>query len=283
MTATPIDERTAWALVRAVQPGSVPPGERVRVEARGAALEIDVAGAWTASAEVTEAAADLLDLYLPVRLPGELVIGQLGQSLDGRIATETGASHFVTGPEDIERLHRLRALVDAVVVGVGTVASDDPQLTVRRVEGANPVRVVLDPSGRTPAGSRVRSDDAARTILVRRAAPGATDVVVREEGLLVPADPAGQLDLHALVWALRSQGLRRILVEGGGLTVSRFLEAGLLDRLHVAVAPLLIGSGRPSLTLPPVASLDMAIRPACRHFRMGADVLFDLDLRAPRR
>ncbi len=64
------------------------------------------------------------------------------------------------------------------------------------------------------------------------------------------------------------------------MTVSRFLEAGLLDRLHVTVAPLLIGSGRPSLTLEPIASLDEAIRPACRHFRLGSDVLFDLDLRA---
>jgi len=75
-----------------------------------------------------------------------LVIGQLGQSLDGRIATPSGKSHYITGPESLVHLHRMRAWVDAVIVGAGTVAADNPQLTVRRVEGRNPVRVVIDPS-----------------------------------------------------------------------------------------------------------------------------------------
>ena len=79
--------------------------------------------------------------------------------------------------------------------------------------------------------------------------------------------------------ALRARGLRRILVEGGGVTVSRFLQAGALTRLHVTVAPMLIGSGRHALTLPPIASLDQALRPRCHLFHLGDDVLFDLDLR----
>jgi riboflavin biosynthesis pyrimidine reductase len=79
--------------------------------------------------------------------------------------------------------------------------------------------------------------------------------------------------------ALRARGYRRVLVEGGGVTVSRFLQAGVLDRLHVCVAPLLIGSGRPALTLPPVETLAHALRPRCRHFHLGDDLLFDLDLR----
>jgi riboflavin biosynthesis pyrimidine reductase len=83
----------------------------------------------------------------------------------------------------------------------------------------------------------------------------------------------------SLIAMLKTLGLRRILVEGGGITVSRFLEAGAVDRLHVTVAPILIGSGKPGLTLPPIESLDSAIRPTCRHFRLGADMLFDLDLR----
>jgi riboflavin biosynthesis pyrimidine reductase len=90
----------------------------------------------------------------------------------------------------------------------------------------------------------------------------------------------GGLDLAVLLDQLRSRGLRRILVEGGGVTVSRFLQAGLLDRLHLTVAPLLIGSGRPSITLDPIADLDQALRPACRRFTLGEDVLFDLDLRS---
>jgi riboflavin-specific deaminase-like protein len=255
-------------------------------------LEVDATGSWRASGPVSEGARDLLDLYLPLRLDPDIVIGQLGQSLDGRIATEGGASHFVTGPADIERLHRLRALVDAVVVGAGTVAADDPRLTVREVEGRNPVRVVLDPSGRLERDRRVFSDGAARTLLVRRAEAGedhadaaATAPSPRAvlDVIRVASLEGGGLDLVALLAELRSRGLSRVLVEGGGVTVSRFLQAGLLDRLHVTVAPLVIGSGRPSLTLDPIDSLDLALRPPCRHFRLGDDVLFDLDLRGGRR
>ena len=77
-----------------------------------------------------------------------VVVGQIGQSLDGQIATTTGRSHYISGPEGLDHLHRLRSLVDAVVVGVGTAAADDPQLTVRRVTGPSPARVVIDPRGR---------------------------------------------------------------------------------------------------------------------------------------
>ena len=265
-----LDRATAWALVRAARGAAAP----ARVRSGGASLEVDVEGDWLASPRPDDGARALIDLYLPVALGAELVIGQLGQSLDGRIATEAGQSHYVTGPADIERLHRLRALVDAVVVGAGTVAHDDPRLTVREVPGENPVRVVLDPDGRLGRDRRVFSDGAARTLRVRReggSAPG-------EDEIALPAGPEGFAP-GALVDALRARGLRRILVEGGGITVSRFLQAGVLDRLHVCVAPLLIGSGRPALTLPPVATLDGALRPRCRHFHLGEDLLFDLVLR----
>lgn len=283
--STAIDERTAWALVRALIPGSAEEAGSARVrldEAPDVWLEVDARGSWRASAEASDAARDVLDIYVPVRIGRDIVMGQLGQSLDGRIATEGGASHFVTGPKDIERLHRLRALVDAVVVGAGTVAHDDPRLTVRLVEGPNPVRVVLDPAGRLDAGRRVFTEPDSRTIVVRGASGGATAGAGPHEELGVPGSERGGLDLTVLLAELRARGLRRILVEGGGVTVSRFLEAGLLDRLHVSVAPLLIGSGRPSITLDPVVSLDQALRPSCRHFRLGEDVLFDLDLRAVR-
>src|SRR5437764_1940338 len=79
-----------------------------------------------------------------------VVVGQFGQSIDARIATPTGSSHYINGPAGLAHLHRLRALVDVIVVGVGTALADDPQLTVRRVAGPSPARVVLDPSGRLP-------------------------------------------------------------------------------------------------------------------------------------
>src|SRR5690606_29949870 len=125
-------------------------------------------GGWATSHPPEAEARVLLDLFLPLRLRTDLVIAQAGQSLDGRIATETGHSHFVTGPEDIRRLHRVRALVEAVVVGAGTAVSDEPRLTVRQVEGENPVRVVLDPRGRIPSGSKVLVDGAAPTLVLRR-------------------------------------------------------------------------------------------------------------------
>ena len=278
-------EDTAWRLLRAVPLGKSATNRTVRDDhnaSGGMWLHVGPGDAWRTSAPPSDAARELLDLYLPLQLDPGLVIGQIGQSLDGRIATVQGHSHYITGPADIRRLHRLRALVDAVVVGAGTVAADDPRLTVREVEGENPVRVVLDPSGRLGADRAVFRDGAARTVVVRRAPAGRTAERPARDTLELPADPAsadGSLAPAAIVGALREQGLSRILVEGGGVTVSRFLEAGVLTRLHVTVAPLVIGSGRHALDLPPVPSLDRALRPPCRRFPLGDDVLFDLDLR----
>jgi riboflavin-specific deaminase-like protein len=224
----------------------------------------------------------LLELYAPLcttRAGRSLTIAHLGQSLDGWIATASGDSCYVTGPENVRHLHRLRALSAAIVVGAGTVARDDPQLTVRHVEGPNPVRVVLDPSARLDAARRVFSDGAAPTLVVHAEgvaarAPGNAEIV------RVPADGAG-LALDVLLALLHERGLLSVFVEGGGSTVSRFLEAGLLDRLHVAIAPLMTGTGRPGLTLPARDRIADCLRPAHHVFTMGGDVLFDCDLRAP--
>jgi diaminohydroxyphosphoribosylaminopyrimidine deaminase/5-amino-6-(5-phosphoribosylamino)uracil reductase len=211
------------------------------------------------------------------------VIGQLGQSLDGCVATRAGDSCFVNGPENLVHLHRLRALCDAVMVGAGTVAADDPRLTTRRVPGPNPVRVVLDPQRRLPPAARVFCDAAAPTLwlcdarFAAAAAPAGGGVeVVAVEGLL-RAD--GGPHLPAVLATLQARGLRLLFVEGGGVTVSRFLAQGCLDRLHLAVAPVIIGDGRPGLRFAGPPRLADCPRPACSVYPMGADQLWDLDLR----
>lgn len=248
-----------------------------RFRADGAGVSIRPGGQWRCEAPLHGDTAAMFDLFLPwLARAGPLTIAQLGQSLDGRIATVSGASHYINGLQARIHLHRLRALVDAVVVGVGTVNADDPQLTVRHVPGRNPLRVVLDPGGRADPRAQLFHDGAAPTLHVVSVAAGAAPPAGVERRQLV-AGAAGFAPA-AVIAMLRAAGCRRVLVEGGGVTVSRFLHAGALDRLHLMVAPLLIGSGRPGLNLPPILALDEAIRPPWRSFRCGEDMLFDLEL-----
>jgi diaminohydroxyphosphoribosylaminopyrimidine deaminase/5-amino-6-(5-phosphoribosylamino)uracil reductase len=221
----------------------------------------------------------LTALYLPLALAGQRhVIAQLGQSLDGCIASRTGDGACVTGRQDHVHLHRLRALSDAVVVGVSTVLADDPRLTVRHVPGRNPVRVILDPRGRARRDRAIFHDGAAPTLWLvgdrtRVPAPPRHAEVVRL--------PCGQdgFDEACVVEELADRGLGRLLVEGGGVTVSRFLAAGALDRLYLTVTPMIVGDGRPGLQLRGPDRLHDALRPPSRRFPLGEDVLFELTLR----
>lgn len=227
-------------------------------------------------------AADMLECLLPLAMAREgFVIGQIGQSLDGRICTESGDSHYVNGDAALTHLHRLRALVDCVLVGVGTVVADHPRLTVRRVTGPHPVRVVLDPRGRAPddVSPLAPGTDATSTLHLIGAS--------RMEGLPAPASHVRRLPLpeaehgvapRDVIGVLESVGCRRVLVEGGANTISRFVADGALDRLHVLVAPLLIGSGRSGLSLPPIQRLCDAARPKMRRYTLGDDTLFDVAL-----
>lgn len=270
-----IDEDYAWRLLKDASSNDLTAPARLGAEPSGApVIDVDGDGAWSTRAQCTPAARALLDALLPVALGGRaFVMAQIGQSLDGRIATENGHSHYVTGQASRVHLHRLRALVDAVVVGAGTVAADDPRLTVRHIDGHNPVRVVLDPRSRLPQSRHVFTTRDAPTLhLVSRRTPAAPVEQIVVHSTADTVAPAAILD------ALAARGLRRVLIEGGGITISRFLAAGCLDRLHVVVAPLIIGSGRPAITLPPIERLDAALRPRWRSQAMGDDIFFDLDM-----
>jgi diaminohydroxyphosphoribosylaminopyrimidine deaminase/5-amino-6-(5-phosphoribosylamino)uracil reductase len=251
-------------------------------------LPDDDGDSWAAFAQIFRNTPEPLpapwaELFGPLRiagLDGLTVVGQIGQSLDGRIATTSGHSHYINGPAGITHLHRLRSLVDAVVIGVGTALADDPQLTVRRCAGPNPARVIVDPSGRLPAGAKVFADDGTRRILI---AAEATSCVLPAgvETVGLPATD-GIITPPAILAALAARGLRRVLVEGGANTVSRFLAAGCLDRMHVTVAPIILGSGRSGFILPAVERADEALRLPMRSYQLGDEVLFDCDLSAQR-
>ena len=238
---------------------------------------------WESLLPTADARDVFFDLYLPLcgaTVTKPMTFGHLGQSLDGFIATHEGDSQFVTGHENIVHLHRLRALCDADVVGAGTVAADDPQLTTRFVTGPSPLRVVFDPARRLDAHYRVFNDESAPTLYVCATSlvrPGETHV--GRATLVAIANTRGDADVIELQRVLWDRGCRRILVEGGGVTVSKFLKANLLDRLQVAVAPFIIGEGRPAIRLPGPALLSDCERPRHRVFRMGDDVLFELVIR----
>lgn len=252
----------------------------------GAVLAWRPGAGWESRLPPGDARAEFLNLYLPIcsaTSAHPVTVGHLGQSLDGFIATPSGDSQYVTGSDNIVHVHRMRALCDAVVVGAGTVAADDPQLTTRHVQGSSPLRVVFDPGRRLAPEFRVFTDRQAPTLYICGRAhvrPGETHVGDASMAAIeTSGDPAH--DAAAVLRLLRGRGCSRVFVEGGGVTVSTFLEANLLDRLQIAIAPVLIGQGRPAIRLAPQDRLRDCRRPSYRVFRMGGDVLFDCDLNVP--
>jgi 2,5-diamino-6-(ribosylamino)-4(3H)-pyrimidinone 5'-phosphate reductase len=169
-------------------------------------------------------------------------------SLDGRLAFAGGRRARLSGPDDLARVQWLRADVDGILVGVGTIVLDDPSLRVHwemidRPVGKGPTRIVVDSKGRTPAGARVL-DGSSPTLLAvstacERTFPPSVEVV---------RVGAPRVDLRALFAELARRGLRKLLVEGGGEILASVLGAGLWDRCTVYVAPLAIGG----TTAPPM-------------------------------
>lgn len=273
-----LDAAAAWERLRAIR-------SEPDAEAAGLVRSADGGRRWRQDA--TPEAEMLADLYLPLCLAGpHLTFAQLGQSLDGFIATRTGDADYVTGEEDRRHLHRLRALADAVVVGAGTAVADDPQLTVRACPGDNPVRVVLDPHGRVPLTHRVFTDGSAPTLWVvgsagehHKAVPDGDGVGDGVDVLVLPDRDA--FAPSRLVQSLARRGLGRVLIEGGGVTVSRFLHEQALHRLYVTVAPVLLGDGIPGLRFAGQPVMRDALRPPVRRAALGEDTLFELDLGTP--
>lgn len=295
----PLGEERAWALLRGLagraRSGRPVEGEcGVGLDDQGG-LEVGTESGWIhldsknqsgfrAVAALDPSVHQLLELYLPLCVgsrAARFVIGHVGQSLDGQIATASGASRNVTGPENIVHLHRLRALCDAVLVGANTVECDDPQLTTRLVSGPNPTRVVIDPRLRSRANRRLYQSTEAPTLILCSARHQSSERRIGQAEVVPVPSSDRWLPPHAIADVLAQRGLKRLFVEGGGISVSRFLQAGALARLHVTICPIFIGRGSVGITLSGIRDLSQALRPRTRRFALGADVLFDCDLGRP--
>ena len=196
-----------------------------------------------------------LEAWLHVQRTGRpFVTWKLAGTLDGRAAAADGSSRWITGEAARADVHRLRAESDAVVVGVGTVLADDPELTVRPDPGRQPLRVVVDSEGRTPAGARVLN--------------GAAPSVVLTERDTGRHDPAGVLRL------LHERGVVSVLLEGGPTLAAAFVTAGLVDRVVAYVAPALLGEGPATVGRLGVGTIADAVR-----FRLCDVTRFDEDVR----
>ena len=176
-------------------------------------------------------------------MPRPYVILNAAMTLDGKIATAAGDSK-ISSEADLDRLHGLRAEVDAVMVGAGTVLADNPSLTVRRVKGKNPVRVVVDGQAKIPTNARVLDSSAKTIVAVTKAAKKQKIDKLRAAGADVLIHNGERVNLRALLEELYSRGIRRLLLEGGSTLNWNMLENDLVDELRVAVTHKIVGGER---------------------------------------
>ncbi len=210
------------------------------------------------------------------------VVFKSAMTLDGKVATRTGDSKWISGDPERRTSHALRAACDAVMVGIRTVLADDPQLTVRMVPGASPLRVVLDTTLRIPSDAQILGD-AASTLLVtteRSSADRRREFTERGVGVrVVERDPLLGVDLVAALSLLRATGVRSLLVEGGAAVITSFLRARLADRVIVGIAPKIVGSGTEAVGDLSVVRVSDGLRLSDRSVHaLGDDVVVAGDL-----
>lgn len=217
--------------------------------------------------------------YITTGLP--LVIAKFAASLDGKTATRTGDSRWVTGPEARAYAHRVRAQVDGILVGVNTVLADDPQLTARpggRLARRQPLRVVVDSQGRTPPQALVLQGPGEALVALTDQAPAGAQQALRAAGaeVLVLRSDGGKVDVLALLQELGRREKSSVLVEGGGTLLGSLFDRGLVDQVLAFLAPVIIGGREavPAVGGTGPAALDQAFRlDHVRTRRLGTDLL----------
>lgn len=217
--------------------------------------------------------------YVTTGIP--FVTLKFAQTLDGRIATATHQSRWISSPASRSFTHSLRSIHDAILVGAGTVMHDDPELTVRHVRGRNPMRIVVDSRLQLPLEANVlKKQESAPTII---ATTGRADPVKLKrlqgkgaETLIIDEDGKGRVDIKKLLVELGKRQVSSLLVEGGAAIITSFLKEKLADRLVVIVAPKILGRGIEAVAELGIKSMDDAIRLACRKvYRKGEDIIID--------
>ena len=210
------------------------------------------------------------------------VVLKYAQTLDGRIASRTGDSKWISGEEERRISHALRATSDAVLVGVHTVLTDDPRLTVRLVPGVSPVRVILDSMLRVPSDARILEDDACTMVISTSQAQAERRLVLLNHGVAVHSvspHPAG-VDAGEALRLLRGLGVRSVLVEGGARVLTSFLKARLADRVIVGIAPTILGAGTEAVGDLDIVSVANGLSITDQSvYRAGNDLLLAGDLR----
>ncbi|MER6915906.1 bifunctional diaminohydroxyphosphoribosylaminopyrimidine deaminase/5-amino-6-(5-phosphoribosylamino)uracil reductase RibD [Streptomyces sp. NPDC000594] len=229
-------------------------------QAAGGASVLRAAGVRVESGLLAEEAEAVNAAWLTsVRRGRPHVLWKYAATLDGRIAAEDGTSRWITSAESRADVHRLRAECDAVVIGSGTLAADDPHLAVRGIEGAvQPLRVVVDTHATATPGARVLDGAAPTLIAVGEHAD--TSRLTGVDTVVLPPGAGGGLDIHALLAVLYGRGVRSVLLEGGPTLAGAFVAAGAVDKVIGYLAPALLGAGPTALGGAGITTIAQALR-----------------------
>ena len=210
-------------------------------------------------------------ILLPIlMLKKKFYIGQIGQSLDGKIALLNGNSHYINDKNSISYLHSLRSICDAVVVGVNTIRKDDPLLTTRAIKGPNPQRIIIDPSLKLTNKYQVFKDGMPNIIF--------THSKLNKKFNNTQIYKLPERNFTNLIYQnINRLGYKFVLVEGGSKTISKFLENGLLNIMQFIIAPTIIGSGINSINIEPITNLKNVIRTKNNIYKFGKEIIVSLE------
>ena len=211
------------------------------------------------------------EIIIPLLLKNNSnLIGQIGQSIDGKIALNNGKSHYINEKESIIYLHCLRSISDGVLVGVNTIIKDNPLLTTRKIKGQNPTRLIIDPSLKLTNKYKIFKDNNKNIIF--------TNSSKRKKlyNTIIVKFPKKNFTLNIYKY-LKKTSLKTILIEGGPTTLSHFIELKLLNYMQFIISPTIIGSGIDSLKLEPITNLKNAIRKKNTISKLGKEIIVTLD------